>query len=91
MLPPKLFIAHREKKKTKYRRKLCIYCTERPQGAGETGFASLAVLFSPLLISNYWIRLSHDMKNYADRGERYPPRLLNTLLDLHNSLHYTNQ
>lgn len=32
------------------------------------------------LISNHWIRLSFDMKNYADRG--------NTLWDLHNFSHH---
>lgn len=40
---PKI-IHNKEKKKTKKTfRKLCIYCTEPPQGAGETGFACLAV------------------------------------------------
>ena len=71
-------IVHNKKKKNKKTfRELCIYCTEPPQGAGKTGFPCLAVSFSSLLrYTNYWIRLLHDMKNYAD---------------LHNSLHYTNQ
>ena len=75
-LSPKLFIVKKTKNKKTFR-ELCIYCTEPPQGAGKTGFPCLAVSFSSLLrYTNYWIRLLHDMKNYAD---------------LHNSLHYTNQ
>ncbi len=44
-----------------------------------------------LIISNYWMRLSYDMKNYmyADLGGCYLPQpsasVDNTLLDLHNS------
>ena len=41
------------------------------------------------IISNYWIRLSYDMKNSADLGGCYPPQhsasVDNTLLDLQNS------
>ena len=73
---PKI-VHNKEKKNKKTFRELCIYCTEPPQGAGKTGFPCLAVSFSSLLrYTNYWIRLLHDIKNYAD---------------LHNSLHYTNQ
>ena len=26
------------------------------------------------LINNYWIRLSHDIKNYPDQGQCYLPK-----------------
>ena len=35
-------------------------------------------------LNNYWIRLSYDMKNYAEFGGCYPPKPKN-LLDLHIS------
>ena len=45
------------------------------------------------LFSNYWIRLSYDVKNYAAREGCYPPQLKaevdSILRDLHNSSHHT--